>query len=253
MTSNCFGLRIELHGAVVGQDVLELDVGRVGLVRGRHDLVPQDARPHDVALFRRVHLVAPLAREIEGDLGDALDLVRRVDLRVDRALLAVLERDDLLRLAEIDAARELAHDHDVEPFDELALQRRRIRERRIADRGSEVREQPKVLSQAQEARLGADRIRHLVPLGSADGAEDHGVRGFMALAIVSSVTGTPLASMAAPPTRSVSVSKLRPLAPLVEEGDHALDLGHRFDADAVAGEKKQLVSGHECGASVGSM
>ena len=43
MTSNCLGLRIELHGAVVGQDVLELDVGRVGLVDVGHDLVPQHA------------------------------------------------------------------------------------------------------------------------------------------------------------------------------------------------------------------
>jgi hypothetical protein len=34
------------------------------------------------------------------------------------------ERHDFLRLAEIDAAGELAHDDDVEPFHDLALEGR---------------------------------------------------------------------------------------------------------------------------------
>jgi hypothetical protein len=55
--------------------------------------------------------------------GDALDLVGVVDLRVDAALLAVAEIDDLLRLAEIDAAGQFAHDQDVEALDHIALQR----------------------------------------------------------------------------------------------------------------------------------
>ena len=70
-----------------------------------------------------MHEPLALAREIEGDGGDALDLVSVVDLRVDRALLSLAEIDDLLGLAEIDAAGELAHDHDVEAVDQLALER----------------------------------------------------------------------------------------------------------------------------------
>ena len=134
------------------------------------------AGAHDVALFGRVHLVAALAGKVEGDLGDALDLVRRVDLRVDGALLAVLERDDLLRLAEVHAARQLAHDHDVEALDQLALQRGGVGERRIADGGAQVGEQAEVLAQPQEAGFGAHRIGNAVPLRTADGAEDDRVR-----------------------------------------------------------------------------
>ena len=116
---------------------------------------------HDVALLGRVHLVAALAGEVEGDLGDALDLVRRVDLGIDGALLAVLERHDFLRLAEIDAARQLAHDHDVEAFDQLALQASRLGERRIADGGAQVGEQVEILAQPQQAGLGA--VLHRAP------------------------------------------------------------------------------------------
>jgi hypothetical protein len=63
------------------------------------------------------------AGQFEGDGGDALDLVGVVDLRVDAALLAVAEIDDFLRLAEIDAAGQFAHDQDVEAFDDVRLQR----------------------------------------------------------------------------------------------------------------------------------
>jgi hypothetical protein len=70
------------------------------------------------------------ARQLEGDAGDALDLVGVVDLRVDAALLAVAEIDDLLRLAEIDAAGQFAHDQDVEAFDHFRLQRGGVGQRR---------------------------------------------------------------------------------------------------------------------------
>ena len=122
-----------------------------------------------------VHLVAALARQLEGDAGDALDLVRGVDLRVDGALLAVLQRDDLLGLAEIDAAGQLAHDQDVEALDELALQRGGVGERRIADGRAQVGEQAEILAQPQQAGLGAHVVGDLVPLRAADGAEQHGV------------------------------------------------------------------------------
>ena len=117
------------------------------------------------------------ARQFEGDAGNALDLERVVDLRVDAALLAVAEIDDLLRLAEIDAAGQLAHDQDVETFDDLLLQRGRIGKRRIADRRSQIGEKLQVLAQAQQPRLGAHLIGHPVPFRPADRAEQHGVGG----------------------------------------------------------------------------
>ena len=103
-------------------------------------------------LFGRGHLVAALAREIEGDAADALDLVGVVDLGVDAALLAVAEIDDLLGLAEIDAAGQLAHDHDVEALDDLALERRGVGERGIADRRAQIGVEREILAQPQQAR-----------------------------------------------------------------------------------------------------
>jgi hypothetical protein len=129
--------------------VLQLDVLGFRRMHRRHDLVPQHAGLHDVALFGRVHLVLALAREVEGDAHDALDLVRRIHRRVDGALLAVLQRHDFLRLAEVGAAGQLAQDQDVEAFDQLALETRGFGERGVADRRAQVGEQVEFLAQAQ--------------------------------------------------------------------------------------------------------
>ena len=102
--------------------MFELDV----LVFARMHLgdyfVPEHTGFHHVALFHRRQLVAPLARQIERDPRDALDFIGVVDLRIDRALLAVAEIGDGFRFAEVHPAGEFAHDHDVETLDHLALQ-----------------------------------------------------------------------------------------------------------------------------------
>ena len=92
------------------------------------------------------------AGELEGDGGDALDLEGVVDLGVDGALLAVAEVGDRLRLAEVDAAGQLADDEDVEALDQLALERGEVGERVEALGRAEVGEELEVLAQAQEAR-----------------------------------------------------------------------------------------------------
>ena len=120
-----------------------------------HDLVPEHARLHDVALFHRGHLVAALARQIEGDAGDALDLVGLVDLRVDAALLAVAKIGDGLGFAEIDATRQLTDDQDVEALDQFTFQARSLGQRRIADRRPQVGEQVQFLAQPQDGDFGA--------------------------------------------------------------------------------------------------
>ena len=171
------GVAHQLHGAGIGQDVLQLDVLELlGVHRGDH-LVPQHAGAHDVALLGRVHLVVALAGEVEGDAGDALDLARRVDGGIDGALLAVLQRHDLLGLAEVGAAGQLAQDEDVEALHHLAPQRGGLGQRGIADGGAQVGEQVEVLAQPQQAGLGPDLVGHLVPLRPAHGAEQDGIGG----------------------------------------------------------------------------
>ena len=63
-------------------------------------------------------------------------------------------------------------------------------------------------------------------------------------------SGTPCLSMAAPPTRPVSVLNCD-LALLVEEGDHALDLRHHLGANAVAGQEQERVCGHRRSPDIG--
>ena len=166
----------QLHGAVVGEHVLQADVAVLGVDLG-HDLLPEDAGLHDVVLLGRGDPARALAGEVEGHVGDPLDLGRGVDLGVDGALRAVRQGGDLLRLAEIDAAGELAHDHDVEALDQLALQGRGVGEGRVADRRAQVGEEAEILAQAQEARLGADLVSDIRPFRAAHRAEQDRVGG----------------------------------------------------------------------------
>src|SRR6202142_725732 len=102
----------KLHAKSVGELVLEFDVRKLALVQGGHHLVPEHTGLHHIALLGRGDLVAAVARQLEGRPPDPLDFVGVVDLGVDCAPLAVAEIRDLLGLAKVDAAGELAHDHD---------------------------------------------------------------------------------------------------------------------------------------------
>ena len=206
-------------------------------------LVPEHAGFHDVALFHRGQLVAALARQIEGDPGDALDLIGVVDLGIDGALLAVAEIGDGLRLAEIDPAGELAHDHDVEALDHLALQAGGVRQRRIAHRRTQIGEQAEVLAQPQQPGLGARLIGNAVPFRAADRAEDHGVARPSACAMVASVMLCLAGVIGRAADQALLGLEMRD-ALRVEPVDQALHLRHHFGADAVAGEKQQFVGRH---------
>ena len=183
-----------------------------------------------------------LAGEVEGDRGDALDLVSVVDLGIDGALLAVAELGDGLGLAEIDAAGQLAHDHDVEAVDPVALERGGVGERRIADRGPEIGEQLEILAQPEQPRLRPLVVRHAVPFRPADRAEHDGVGGKRAFhggvrdRLAMGVVG------AAADQIRLGLDRGDPAA--VDPADHALDLGHHLGADPVAGQQKELIGCH---------
>ena len=97
-------------------------------------------------------------------------------------------------LAEIDAAGELAHDHDVEPLDDLGLQRRSRSERRIADRRPQIGVKAELLAQAQQPRLGANLIGNAVPFRTADGGQQDRVGARAARAMSASLIAFPCAS-----------------------------------------------------------
>jgi len=184
-----------------------------------------------------------LAREVECDPRDALDLIGVVDLGVDGALLAVAEIGDGFRLAEIYPAGEFAHDHDVEAFDHLALQARCLRQRRIAHRGTQIGEQAELLAQAQQPGLGPDVIGHAVPLRPADRTEDHGIggtshgHGRIGNALLARIIGRTT-------DQALLGRKMRD-ALRVEPVDQPLHLRHHFGADAVAGEQQEFMGRHD--------
>ena len=126
------GAAYDAHGEAISDADMKLadasDAVLFAAVGGpKWDSVPYEKRPEagllrlrkDLALYANLRPAicypaladaSSLKREVEGDAADPLDLVGIVDLRVDASLLAVAEIDDLLGLAEIDAARQFAQD-----------------------------------------------------------------------------------------------------------------------------------------------
>ena len=194
MTSNCFGQRTSCMPSASASWCSSSTSANSRLCSAVIDFLPQHAGLHHVVLFRRGHLVAALAGEVEGDAADALDLEGVVDLGVDAALLAVAEIDDLLRLAEIDAAGQLAHDHDVEALDDLALERGGVGERGIADRRAQIGEEREILAQAQQARFGPHVVGHARPFRPADGGRSITASAAWARAMSASLIAAPCAS-----------------------------------------------------------
>ena len=118
----------------------------------------------DVTSLRRA------VREAEREAHDAADLLVGVLERVDRAR-APADRLAEARLAEVEAAGELADEEDVDARDAVRLQRRRAGEGRVHAHRAEVRVEAERLAEPEEALLGAHLGARVVPLRAADGAE----------------------------------------------------------------------------------
>ena len=207
--------------------------------------MPEHAGLHHVALVGAGDLIAAPARQVEGDAADALDLESVVDLRVDAALLAVAEVDDLLGLAEIDAAGQLAHDQDVEAFDDLALQRRGVGERGIADGRAQVGVEAEVFAQPQQAGFGARVIGHGVPFGAADGGQHHRVGG-LRQRHVGVADGLAMGVIGAAADQGFFRLEAGD-AGAAMPGDDLFQLRHDLGPDAVAGKQEEFVGRHRVG------
>ena len=125
------GIADQLHGAVVDQDMFQLDTGVALLffVNARHHLAPQLGDLEHIGLVDRRHFLAPLERRLKRHMGDAFDLRRRVDFGIDAALGAVGQHRHALGFAKINPAGELAHHQHIGALDHLPLERRRRRQR----------------------------------------------------------------------------------------------------------------------------
>ena len=105
--------------------MVQLHVGILLAHLGDHVLPELEGLQH-VGLVDARHLLAALARGLERDVRDALDLGARVAHGVERFLGALEGSIGRLappaRLAEVDVAGELADDQDVQARDQLGLQ-----------------------------------------------------------------------------------------------------------------------------------
>ncbi len=218
----------------------QFDIGVVG-VHPLGDLAPQPARFHDVGLVDLAEPAPALQREIEAGADDALDLNFGVDLGIDAAAGAVRHPLDAARLAEIDAARQFAHDHQIETGDEIALQGRGVGQRVEHHRRAQIGEQIHFLAQLEEAALGAQFERDRLPFRAADRAEQHRVRGHRlgqrgvgqrhAGGVIGGAADEALGNLEAGDVAAI------------EELDHAHHLAHDLGADAVTRQNQDLAVG----------
>ena len=167
----------ELHRGVVDVHVRELNVG----ILRRHsgdDFAPQDRGVEHVGLVDRAELLAAAARGLESDARDAFDFASRIQHGVEAFVLALRIGATSARLAEVDIARQLADDHQIEAGDDFALQRRRISQLRIQHRRTQIREQTEVFADRENALLGTHRARQRVVAWAADCAEQNRIGCF---------------------------------------------------------------------------
>ena len=152
--------------------MLERDLGELVGGDALDGLAPEPGGLEHVRLVHRGHLGGARcaaragAGGVEGDPGDPLDLLDRVGAVVVGAVAVAP------RVAEVDAAGELAHDQQVGALDPLAPQRAGVEQRLAGPHRAQVGEQAQALAQAQQPLLGPRRVGvGGLPLRAADRAE----------------------------------------------------------------------------------
>ena len=107
-------------------------------------------------------------------MQNAANLAFRVDHGVEADPFAV-PGFNAARLAEINVTRQFTHDQDVEAGHHFGFERRGVGQFRIKKRGPQVGEQPEFLADAQQAALGTQFARIVVPPRAANGTEQDGI------------------------------------------------------------------------------
>ena len=103
----------QLHAAGIGQHMFKRYILIVLVMDICNDFVPENTGFHDIVFFKRSHFVFAGARKVESNPCNAVDLVGVVNLGINCAFLPMVEFDNFLRLAEIDATRELAYNQNI--------------------------------------------------------------------------------------------------------------------------------------------
>ncbi len=170
---------------------------------------PQLRRRQHVRLVHRDDTAGPSPRQAERPAGDPLDLLAGVAADVHRVVVPEL------LAAEVQAAGQLAHDHQVD----VAVAHR-----------PQVRVRVELAAELQQPLLGTPRGR--LPARAADGAQQHRVGRLDGGAHVRRERVAVLVDRVAA-ERQVHLAHTE-AEQLARRVDHAPGLGHHLGADAVA-------------------
>ncbi len=147
-----------------------LHVGKFGRHDEIHGRAPQARGFQHIGLVHRGQLFAAAARQICGEPHNAFDLGGAVAAHIDRF------RGGAGFLAEINAAGEFAHHHDVHAAQQLRLDRRGMEHGRVGHHGPQIGEQSQRLAQLQQALFRTNLGIRVRPFRAAHRPEQYGVR-----------------------------------------------------------------------------
>src|SRR5690554_386519 len=95
-----------------------------------HDLTPQNGHFENIGFVYGAQFFATLLRSLERNPADAANFRLRVGIGVVALTLAAFELTNTARLAKVDTACELTHNHDIQTGNHLGLEggcRRKLR------------------------------------------------------------------------------------------------------------------------------
>ena len=233
------GVFHKLHGAVVHQHILVLHVG-ILLRQPVHDGAPQAGGFQHIGLVHTGHLLAAEAGQLKGPAADALNLLLGIGHPVD-ALHAPVRGVVPLPLAEVDAAGQLPHHHQVNALLRgLPFQRTGVRHSGAQGGGAQIGIQAQILSDGQQGGLGP-LLGGLVgaPLGAAHSAQQHRVAG---PTLLGGAVGIALPHRVGGAAAQQHLLIGEAVAELLADGLQHLDgLPHHFGADAVAADERNFI------------
>ena len=214
--------------------MVELDIGKLFFMQCFHGVAPKAGDFQHVGFVHRHHLVAAFARPLKGDAGNPFDFHHRVAHRVERFVAVVADR-----LAEIDAARQLAHGEQVNADHGAGAKWRGFCQRRRNCHRTQIGKRAEFFTDFQQSGLWPHLAGQLVPLGAADRTEQDGVGGFAN--VDGALWHRVVVCINRRTTRrgfGVFKGKVRAFCNGIENFDA---FGDHFRADPVAGQKTNFV------------
>ena len=164
-----FSVTMTSKSAGVDQHVRQRNVGKFLRHHANGHLAPQARRLQHVGLVDGAEPLSAATRDARRRTDDPLDLGDGVRAAVGGAIVVAH------LVAEVDAARQLAHDEHVDAGQPFRTQRRRVEQLGIDRHRAQVGVEAQAFADREQALLGADLGARVVPLRAAHRAQQHGV------------------------------------------------------------------------------